>query len=117
MEAEDEMIGAEGEILTIKPSGMIAINFADEQLLTLVPGIKAKLAKALVAVRENSGNITPEVLESICRRKFSSLILSMIDFTKNKKVVESSEEEDSECEGSPSDSDGEEDQTKPSGKV
>ena len=32
-------------------------------------------------------------------------------------VVESSEEEDSECEGSPFDSDGEEDHTKPSGKV
>ena len=32
-------------------------------------------------------------------------------------VVESSEEEDSEYEGSPFDSDGEEDHTKPSGKV
>ena len=41
MEAEDEIIGNEGEVLAIKPSGMIAINFADEQLLTLVPGIKA----------------------------------------------------------------------------
>ena len=44
MEAEDEMIGAEGEALAINPSGMIAMNFADEQLLTLIPGIKAKLA-------------------------------------------------------------------------
>jgi hypothetical protein len=45
--------------------------------------VGASLAKALIAVRESSGNITREILEAICRRRFSPEILAMMDLRQN----------------------------------
>ena len=106
-----------GETLVkTEPTGTVAINFASEEQLTTIPGIKAKLARALVAVRENSGNITPDVLETICRKKFSDKLLREIDFTKNKNLpaVATSEEDSEASASSESDTDAEP-QSEPSG--
>ena len=106
-----------GETLVkTEPTGTVAINFASEEQLTTIPGIKAKLARALMAVRENSGNITPDVLETICRKKFSDKLLRKIDFTKNKNLpaVATSEEDSEASASSESDTDAEP-QSEPSG--
>jgi hypothetical protein len=62
----------------------VALNFCDIDQLILIPGIGKKLAVALLSVRENSGNITPEILSVICRKKFTEDELALIDFTSNK---------------------------------
>ena len=67
----------------IKPQPTVAINFASVQELTGIPGIGHKLAKAIVAVRRSSGNITPEILTSIARRQFTEDELQLVDFTPN----------------------------------
>lgn len=80
-------------------SGKIAINFAPAEVLEQIPGIKRKLARAIVAVREGSGNITPEILETIARRRFPSGVIENIDFTQNTRLgrdVEDSDETDSD---------------------
>lgn len=102
------------ELVKTEPTGMVAINFASEEQLTTIPGIKAKLARAIVAVRENSGNITPDVLQTICRKTFSAKLLKKIDFTKNKNLPAVATSEDSEASASETDSDAEP-QSEPSG--
>ena len=106
-----------GETLVkTEPTGTVAINFASEEQLTAIPGIKAKLSRALVAVRVNSGNITPDVLQTICRKNFPDKLLSKIDFTKNKSLpaVATSEEDSEASASSESDTDAES-QSDPSG--
>ena len=89
----------EETLVKTEPTGTVAINFASEEQLTTIPGTKAKLARALVASRENSGNI----------KKFSDKLLSKIDFTKNKNLpaVATSEEDSEASASSESDTDAE----------
>lgn len=81
--------------------GHIAINFADENTLTAIPGVKDRLARAIVAVRENYGNKTPEISSTLSRCNHSPEALALIDFTKNRslKAVSSGESSDSDGKG------------------
>jgi hypothetical protein len=62
---------------------LVSINFAPMDQLRTIPHVGTSLAKAIVAVRESSGNITREILQTICRHKFSPEMLGQIDFTKS----------------------------------
>jgi len=79
--------------------GPVAINFATVEGLTQIPGIKTKLAKAIVSVRENTGNVDKEILQTLARRTFSQEILDNIDFTKNSKLQYVQSESDFADEG------------------
>lgn len=72
----------------------VAINFAPASELTRIPGIGSGIASAIVSIRENSGNITPQVLETIMRAKLTQSVLEIIDFTLNKQLP-STEPDDS----------------------
>ena len=85
-----------------EPLTPVAINFASEQELITIPGVKGRLARTIVAVRENSGNLTKEILEVLMRKKMSAKTLAMIDFTKSKTLT-------ANCPVSSSESEGEED--------
>ncbi|XP_013412724.1 uncharacterized protein LOC106175329 [Lingula anatina] len=61
----------------------VQVNFASEEELAAIPGVGARLARALVSVRENAGNITRSVLETLCRRTFTEIELEGIDFAPN----------------------------------
>jgi hypothetical protein len=80
----------------------IAVNYASASELETIPGIKSKLAKALITVRENSGNLTLEVLETICRRKFTVQVVELLDFVPNPALsAPLSEDEDDESDEQP----------------
>jgi hypothetical protein len=77
------------------PAPKIAVNYVPAAGLETIPGIKAKLAKALITIRENSGNLTLEVLETICRQKFDRQVVEMLDFSPNPALAgQLSENED-----------------------
>ena len=59
----------------------VAINFATLDQLQTIPGVKEKLARAILSVRENSGNITPDVLLTLTRGKIPYDVIDNIDFT------------------------------------
>ena len=59
----------------------VAINFATLDQLQIIPGVKEKLARAILSVRENSGNITPDVLLTLTRGKIPYNVIDNIDFT------------------------------------
>ena len=46
-----------------------------------MPGVKEKLARAILSVRENSGNITPDVLLTLRRGKIPYNVIDNNDFT------------------------------------
>ena len=54
--------------------------------------MKEKLARAILSVRENSGNITPDVLLTLTRGKIPYNVIDNIDFTFDKALAD---EEDS----------------------
>ena len=70
----------------------VAINFATLDQLQTIPGVKEKLAKAILSVRENSGNITPDVLLTLTRGKIPYDVIDNIDFTFDEALAD---EEDS----------------------
>ena len=59
----------------------VAINFATLNQLQRIPGVKEKLARAILSVRENSRNITPDVLLTLTRGKMSYNVIDNIGFT------------------------------------
>jgi hypothetical protein len=65
---------------------LATINFALVEQLKAIPHVRTRLAKAIVAVREDSGYITRDNLQTICRRKLSPKILAVIDCTQNKSL-------------------------------
>ena len=70
----------------------VAINFATLDQLQTIPGVKEKLARAILSVRENSGNITPDVLLTLTRGKIPYNVIDNIDFTFDEALAD---EEDS----------------------
>ena len=70
----------------------VAINFATLNQLQTIPGVKEKLARAILSVRENSGNITPDVLLTLTRGKIPYNVIDNIDFTFDEALAD---EEDS----------------------
>jgi hypothetical protein len=60
---------------------LVATNIASVEQLKAILHVGSSLAKAIVAVRESSGNITRDILQTICWPKFSPEILGQIDFT------------------------------------
>ena len=70
----------------------VAINFATLDQLQTIPGVKEKLARAILSVRENSGNITPDVLLTLTRGKIPYNVIDNIDFTFDEALTD---EEDS----------------------
>ena len=70
----------------------VAINFATLDQLQTIPGVKEKLARAILSVRENSGNITPDVLLTLTRGKIPYDVIDNIDFTFDEALAD---EEDS----------------------
>ena len=59
----------------------VAINFATLDQLQTIPGVKEKLARAILSVRVNSGNITRDVLLTLTRGKIPCNVIDNIDFT------------------------------------
>jgi hypothetical protein len=74
---------------------LIAINFAPVGELVKIPGVGHKLAKAIVSVRESSGNISRVVLETIMRRGLTPEVEALIDFRENSSLAEDMVYEDS----------------------
>ena len=70
----------------------VSINFATLDQLQTIPGVKEKLARAILSVRENSGNITPDVLLTLTRGKIPYNVIDNIDFTFDEALAD---EEDS----------------------
>ena len=70
----------------------VAINFATLDQLQTIPGVKEKLARAILSVRENSGNKTPDVLLTLTRGKIPYNVIDNIDFTFDEALAD---EEDS----------------------
>ena len=70
----------------------VAINFATLDQLQTIPGVKEKLARAILSVRENSGNITLDVLLTLTRGKIPYNVIDNIDFTFDEALAD---EEDS----------------------
>lgn len=77
----------------------IAINFAPISDLMKIPGVKVKLARTIIAVRESSGNITPEILAALMRRPLSNGVINFIDFEKNASLSENSDTSGADGEG------------------
>ena len=72
---------------TLDDPGIVAINFASAEDLTKIPGVSSTTAMILLQLRDNTGNINPEILRAVCRRSFSEEELQRIDFTKNQKLA------------------------------
>jgi hypothetical protein len=53
-----------------------------------IPCIGEKLANTIVLVRENNGNLTPEILSSLCRDRLAYEVFEFVDFTKDRKLDE-----------------------------
>ena len=70
----------------------VAITFATLDELQTILGEKEKLARAILSVRENSGNITPDVLLTLTRGKIPYNVIDNIDFTFDEALAD---EEDS----------------------
>ena len=70
----------------------VAINFASFNQLQTIPSVKARLAQTILLVRENNGNITLEVLNTLTRGKIAESVMADIDFTFN--VALETEEDD-----------------------
>ena len=70
----------------------VAINFATLDQLQTIQGVKEKLARAILSVRENGGNITPDVLLTLTRGKIPYNVIDNIDFTFDEALAD---EEDS----------------------
>jgi DNA uptake protein ComE-like DNA-binding protein len=46
----------------------VAINYASKDELAKIPGVSEKLVTILLSIMEAGGNITPDILSTICRR-------------------------------------------------
>jgi hypothetical protein len=51
-----------------------------------IPGIGEKLANTIVLVRENNGNLTPDILSSLCRGRLADEAFEFVDFTKDRRL-------------------------------
>ncbi|KAH3751468.1 hypothetical protein DPMN_186027 [Dreissena polymorpha] len=66
---------------------MVQVNFDPPHILTSVPGIGPKLAKAIVNLRENAGNVYPESLGILMRRPLDEEVMQMLDFRPNPRLL------------------------------
>lgn len=76
----------------------VLVNFAGVRELAAISGIGPKLAKAIVAVRCSAGNLTPELLDLIARRRFTKAELRLIDFRRNDNLFEIGGSDESDIE-------------------
>lgn len=74
----------------------IFVNFASPEELKLIPGVGNKTADAIVAIRQDHGNITPILLTGIMRKSISPEVMACLDFTPNTEYFGGREEEDVE---------------------
>ncbi|KAH3893573.1 hypothetical protein DPMN_017721 [Dreissena polymorpha] len=75
---------------------MVQVNFDPPHILTSVPGIGPKLAKAIVNLRENAGNVYPESLGILMRRPLDEEVMQMLDFRPNPRLFAITLDEDEE---------------------
>ena len=59
----------------------IFVNFASPEELKPIPGVGNKTAGAIVAIRQDHGNITPILLTGIMRKSISPEVMDCLDFT------------------------------------
>ncbi|XP_052224088.1 uncharacterized protein LOC127839741 [Dreissena polymorpha] len=78
------------------PVRMVQVNFDPPHVLTSVPGIGPKLAKAIVNLRENAGNVYPESLGILMRRPLDEEVMQMLDFRPNPRLFAITLDEDEE---------------------
>ncbi|KAH3779521.1 hypothetical protein DPMN_157324 [Dreissena polymorpha] len=75
---------------------MVQVNFDPPHILTSVPGIGPKLAKAIVNLRENARNVYPESLGILMRRPLDEEVMQMLDFRPNPRLFAITLDEDEE---------------------
>ena len=82
----------------VEQKPQVPVNYASAYELATIPGIGRKLSKAIVAVRQSSGNITAEILTTISRRQFSVEELKGLDFAQNVDLANLANRSESESE-------------------
>lgn len=74
--------GAPG-LATSDSQEIIWINFDSAECLELIPGVSRTLAKTIVQLRRDRGNLTEEVFFTLIRKSPTSSLLEILDFSPN----------------------------------
>ncbi|KAH3887594.1 hypothetical protein DPMN_011612 [Dreissena polymorpha] len=74
-----------------KSPGLVRLNFDPPQTLMLISGIGPKLARIIVQLRQESGNLDLDTLEVLIRRSLSVKELDQLDFTENPMLAAASQ--------------------------
>ncbi|KAH3847304.1 hypothetical protein DPMN_089624 [Dreissena polymorpha] len=74
-----------------KSPGLVRVNFDPPQTLILISGIGPKLARIIVQLRKESGNLDLDTLEVLIRRPLSVRELDQLDFTENPMLAAASQ--------------------------
>ena len=70
----------------IASAKVIAINFASKKQLMKIPGMQSWVAKVILLIRENSGNITKEYLQLLTKGNLTPEAYAVISFSSNKDL-------------------------------
>ena len=71
-------------IQTTASAEVIAINFASKKQLMKIPGMQSWVAKVILLVRKNSGNITKEYLQLLTKGNLTPETYAVMSFSSNK---------------------------------
>ena len=71
---------------TITSAKVIAINFASKKQLMKIPGMQSWVAKVILLVRKNSGNITKEYLQLLTIGNLTPEACTGVSFSSNKDL-------------------------------
>ena len=63
---------------------VIAINFAAKKQLMKIPGMQSWVAKVILLVRKNNGNITKEYLQLLTKGNLTLEACAVVSFSSNK---------------------------------
>ncbi|XP_052239462.1 uncharacterized protein LOC127850461 isoform X4 [Dreissena polymorpha] len=74
-----------------KSPGLVRVNFDPPQTLMLISGIGPKLARIIVQLRQESGNLDLDTLEVLIRRPLSERELDQLDFAENPMLAATSQ--------------------------
>ena len=73
-------------IQTTASAKVIAINFASKKQLMKIPGMQSWVAKVILLVRKNSGNITKEYLQLLTKGNLTPEAYAVMSFSSNKDL-------------------------------